>query len=311
MNRIDRISSILVQLQSRPVVKATDMAQLFGVSIRTIYRDVRTLCEAGVPVCGDSGIGYSLVDGYKLPPLMFTREEALAFVTAGKFVEQLADEQSSRFFRSGMDKIRAVLRSVDKNDLATVDNTIEVYRNSRLPNPTVPNLLQILLSSIHSRRILEMRYFTPSRNDHSVRQIEAVGVTYYYPHWLLTAYCHLRKEYRNFRLDRIEELTETGLPFTCKHPPLSELGHDYDQELLTKVVLHTTPETALQMGDRKYFHGLVSEVIANGVAEQTYMCYGLENIARWVLSHIDTVQVIEPDGVMEIIRGIISSRPSL
>lgn len=84
MNRLDRISALLVQLQSRPVVRASEMAQRFGVSLRTIYRDMHTLTEAGVPICGDSGIGYSLVDGYKLPSLMFTKEEAMAFLTAEK-----------------------------------------------------------------------------------------------------------------------------------------------------------------------------------------------------------------------------------
>lgn len=82
MNRIDRISSLLVQLQSRSVVKVQEMAKCYGVSIRTIYRDIRTLSEAGVPICGDAGLGSSLIDEYKLPPLMFTNEEAIAFLTA-------------------------------------------------------------------------------------------------------------------------------------------------------------------------------------------------------------------------------------
>ena len=82
MNRLDRISAMLVQLQSRTVVRAADMAERFGVSLRTIYRDMRTLSEAGVPVCGDAGVGYSLIEGYRLPPLMFTREEAISFLMA-------------------------------------------------------------------------------------------------------------------------------------------------------------------------------------------------------------------------------------
>ncbi|HCC52157.1 MAG TPA: transcriptional regulator, partial [Porphyromonadaceae bacterium] len=107
MNRLDRISALLIQLQSRPIVKASEMAERFGVSLRTIYRDMRTLSEAGVPLCGDSGIGYSLVEGYKLPSLMFTKEEAMAFLTAEKMIGQLTDTQNSYYFRQGMDKIRA------------------------------------------------------------------------------------------------------------------------------------------------------------------------------------------------------------
>ncbi|MGL5547081.1 MAG: helix-turn-helix transcriptional regulator, partial [Tannerellaceae bacterium] len=77
LNRLERISTLLVQLQSRPIVKSSEMAERFGVSQRTIYRDMRTLCEAGVPICGNSGVGYSLIEGYKLPSLMFTKEEAI------------------------------------------------------------------------------------------------------------------------------------------------------------------------------------------------------------------------------------------
>lgn len=308
MNRLDRISAILVQLQSRPVVRAVDMADRFGVSIRTIYRDIRSLGEAGVPICGDSGIGYSLVEGYRLPPLMFTKEEALAFVTAGKFIEHLTDEQSSSYFHSGMDKIRAVLRGADKSDLADVGDSIAVYRNNLLPNPKLPNLIQTILSSIHSKRALEMRYFTPSRNDYSDRRVEAVGVSYIYPYWYLSAYCHLRNEYRNFRLDRIEELSPTDTPFSREHPSLSELGFECDMDCLTKVVLHTTTETALAMGDRKYYYGLISETVQGDVVEQTYMAYYTESIARWALSYIDTTKVIEPQSVKDTVKEILKKR---
>jgi len=129
MNRLDRISALLVQLQSRPVVKSSEMAERFGVSQRTIYRDMRTLSEAGIPICGNSGIGYSLMEGYRLPSLMFTKEEAMAFLTAEKIITQLTDVQNSNYFRMGMDKIRAALRVVDKNYLHHMDDTIAVYKS--------------------------------------------------------------------------------------------------------------------------------------------------------------------------------------
>lgn len=306
MNRIDRISAILVQLQSRPVVRAADMAERFGVSLRTIYRDIRTLDEAGIPICGDSGIGYSLVEGYRLPPLMFTPEEALAFITAGKLVEQLTDHESAKHFHSGMDKIRAVLRRVDKSDLVNVGKSIEVYRHNLLPAPKQPNLLQTILGSINHRHILLMQYYTPSRNAFSDREIEAVGLSYIFDHWYLTAFCHLRKEYRNFRLDRIEQLTATDKSFSREHPSLSELGYDCPTNNLTKVVFHTTRTTSLNMGDQKYYYGLISEMERGNIMEQTYMAYSIESIARLALSHIDTIKVIEPVEVKDKIKEILS-----
>ena len=82
MNRLERMSAILVKLQSRPLVTASEIAVQFGVSLRTVYRDIRSLEASGVPICGEAGQGYSLVEGFKLPPLMFTTEEAISFLMA-------------------------------------------------------------------------------------------------------------------------------------------------------------------------------------------------------------------------------------
>jgi len=77
MNRIDRLAAILIQLQSRRLVKAQDIADKFSISLRTVYRDVRALEEAGVPVIGEAGTGYKLMEGYKLPPVMFNHDDGV------------------------------------------------------------------------------------------------------------------------------------------------------------------------------------------------------------------------------------------
>ena len=98
MNRIDRLAAILIQLQSRSLVKAQDIADKFSISLRTVYRDVHALEEAGVPVIGEAGIGYRLMEGYKLPPVMFTQDEASAMLTASKLMESITDENSSKHY---------------------------------------------------------------------------------------------------------------------------------------------------------------------------------------------------------------------
>src|SRR6516225_6370867 len=107
MNRIDRVTAILIQLQSRKIVKAQDIAERFSISLRTVYRDIRTLEEAGVPILGEAGIGYSIMEGYRLPPVMFAREEATAFLTAEKLVEKLTDPSTDASYKSAMFKVRA------------------------------------------------------------------------------------------------------------------------------------------------------------------------------------------------------------
>ncbi|MFV0469614.1 MAG: helix-turn-helix transcriptional regulator [Dysgonomonas sp.] len=304
MNRLDRISALLVQLQSRPIVKSSEMAERFGVSLRTIYRDMNTLSEAGVPVCGNSGIGYSLVEGYRLPSLMFTKEEAMAFLTAEKIIEQLTDTQNSNYFRLGMDKIRAALRAVDKKYLYDMDDSIAVYK-SRKMRESLPNLLHTLLSSINDKLIVEIDYTNADENK-SKRALEAVGITYSHPSWYLSAWCHLRNEYRMFRLDRISNIRTTSNKHTKVHPPLASLLGEDDPQCLTEVVLQTNKEVARYHADRCYFMGLTKEKeLANGLIEQTYMTYSLEALARWVLANADTTAVVSPVEVKNIIKQII------
>ena len=110
MNRIDRVTAVLIQLQSKKIVKAQDIAERFSISLRTVYRDINTLQEAGVPIIGEAGLGYSIMDGYRLPPVMFTKEEATAFLTAEKLIEKFTDPSTEVSYKSAMYKVRAVLR---------------------------------------------------------------------------------------------------------------------------------------------------------------------------------------------------------
>lgn len=280
------------------------MAERFGVSQRTIYRDMRSLLEAGVPVCGNSGIGYSLVGGYKLPSLMFTKEEATAFLTAEKMIEQLTDTQNSNYFRQGMDKIRAALRTVDKRYLHDMDDVIAVYK-SRNAGETSTNSMQLILSSINDKLIMEVDYTNADENK-SQRALEAVGISYSHPRWYLSAWCHLRKEYRMFRLDRISNIKITGSKHTKEHPPLEALLKCDDPQCLKKVILHTSKEVSKHFADRCHFMGLTEEKeLENGQIEQIYMTYSLEGLARWVLANADTTTVIEPIEVKNIIKQII------
>src|SRR6476620_9303991 len=126
MNRIDRLSAILIQLQSRRLVKAQHLADKFSISLRTVYRDVKALEEAGVPVIGEAGTGYSLMEGYRLPPVMFNLDEATALLTASKLVQSKTDAGISKHYNAALDKIKAILRHAEKEHLEVINNRIEV-----------------------------------------------------------------------------------------------------------------------------------------------------------------------------------------
>src|SRR4029453_17145600 len=109
MNRVDRLMATIVHLQSRRVVRAEDIAERFEISLRTVYRDLAALGEAGIPIVAEAGIGYSLVKGYHLPPVMLTVEEASALSVGGKLVENLTDASLRKEMESALLKIRSVL----------------------------------------------------------------------------------------------------------------------------------------------------------------------------------------------------------
>ena len=129
MNRIDRLVAILLQLQSTRRVKAKDLAEKFNLSLRTVYRDVKALEEAGVPVIGEAGTGYSLMEGYRLPPVMFNRDEATALLTASKLVQSKTDAGISKHYTSALDKVKAILRHSEKNHIEEIDDHIAVLNH--------------------------------------------------------------------------------------------------------------------------------------------------------------------------------------
>lgn len=177
MNRIDRISAILIQLQSHSLVKAQQISERFNISIRTVYRDIRTLEEAGIPIIGNPGIGYSLAEGFKLSPLMFTQKEALSFLIAEKLVHELTDSNSNEHYKSGIEKIRSVMRFADKNMLETMEkcmSVLDTYKSSTYK----PDILLLILQSIYQKRIIEISYLETSFPAVSLLTSTSIGIVF-------------------------------------------------------------------------------------------------------------------------------------
>src|SRR5918993_5100180 len=128
MNRIDRLTAILIHLQTKRVVRAEEVADRFEISLRTVYRDVKALMETGVPIGSEAGKGYFIVDGYHLPPVMFNQEEASALLTAGKLVEKMTDDSIRKAYESALLKIKSVLNTSEKDHLENLQSSIQVLR---------------------------------------------------------------------------------------------------------------------------------------------------------------------------------------
>jgi predicted DNA-binding transcriptional regulator YafY len=306
MNRIDRISAILIQLQSRRVVKASDIADRFNISLRTVYRDVKTLEEAGIPLIGEAGVGYSIMDGYRLPPVMFTREEATAFLTAEKLMEKLTDPSSDENYKSAMYKIRSVLRMAEKDYLDNIDGHIEVLRSRRSSGVKLDlNPLQIILRGIGERTVLSIHYFAMHSQQRTERCIEPVGVFYQDNYWHLIAWCRLREDYRDFRLDRISNISLTGERFRTQHPNLNEyISRSARERNLQQVVMRVEKRIVPYLNEQKYYNGFVSEREVDDMVEMTFLTEYIEGFVRWMMMYGDTAVIVSPEELRTKVRDL-------
>ncbi|GGF31122.1 helix-turn-helix transcriptional regulator [Echinicola rosea] len=297
MNRIDRLTAILTHLQSKRLVKAQQLADRFEISLRTVYRDVRALEEAGVPIIGEAGTGYSLLEGYRLPPVMFTQEEAMSFVMAEKMVEKLTDKESAVHFKEAMYKIRSVLKSAQKDiyELAASHIAIRKRPNSLLDHHR-PKTIPTILSGVVNKNVLRMEYRAPGSEEASTRDIEPVGIYYFFDHWYMIAFCRLRAAYRTFRIDRVLGLKECDEHFEDKHPTL----HVYLKELeskkeLTKIVVHVDNGVVPYLSGDKYDYGLVYQVDKGNKTEMIFMLPYEDDFIRWFFMFAEYADIISPD----------------
>jgi predicted DNA-binding transcriptional regulator YafY len=220
MNRIDRLFGILILLQSKKYVAAEKIADKFHISIRTVYRDVKALCEQGIPVSFEQNKGYFIVQGYFLPPVSFTLEEANALVLMEAIIQSLSDRSVHKHYSSALTKVKAVLKSVQKEKVEMLQNNILHQVPSFVVNDH--EYLIVLQDAIASRHIIEIAYEN-NKQEASLRQLEPIGLIFYALSWHLIGWCHLRKDYRDFKVSRIRKITDTGNPFTIPaHIPLAE-----------------------------------------------------------------------------------------
>ncbi|WP_264535466.1 helix-turn-helix transcriptional regulator [Flavobacterium sp. N1736] len=294
--RFDRIVAILIQLQSKKIVKAQELADRFEVSLRTIYRDIRTLEASGVPIYSEAGVGYALMDGYRLPPVMFTREEVSSFIAAEKLMQKFTDPSLGNHYATAMYKLKSVLRSNDKDWLSNIESSVVMQTAEPLFNDNSPNTLAVLFESIAEKKQILLSYKTFDKEETTQRNIEPVGVFHDHNNWYFLGYCHLRKDYRQFRTDRILGIKKTECDFTIEHDSLETYLNKTETIPTTKVRILIEKKIARYLEFERKYHGFVSEKEVDGKIEMTFMCRDLENgFPRWFLMFGDYATILEPE----------------
>ncbi len=210
MTQLSRLISILTLLKSKRLLTATELSQKYDVSVRTVYRDIRKLEEAGVPVTTIEGRGYSLMEGYTVAPVQFTEKQANALITAQHLVSQTQDKSFVNDFNEALTKIKSVFRTSIQEKSELLHNKIHVFDS--FPESFTSNALSEIQLAITNFNYIEINYQKANDYNISCRKIEPYAFYSTNHKWILIAWCHLRHEYRAFRIDRIKHfkiLSET------------------------------------------------------------------------------------------------------
>ena len=308
ITRLSRLVALLTLLQTKRVLTANELAHRFSVSTRTIYRDIRTLEQAGIPVVTQEGKGYAMLEGYRLAPVMFTREEAIALLTAEKLVARLTDAPTAQLSNAAMDKLRAVLRRADRDHLETLAPHIQVLEPAG--QPSRPNVYQQLVTAVTGQRVVQLTYYAAETDLPTSRDVEPIGL-YLSQQWHVVAFCRLRQAFRDFRLDRIQHLTVSEEVFVSRPETLQQYwAAEANRRSKEKVVIHFRPAALLpalaqHVQDTKHQYGWTHEqLVTDGTVEMTFFIGSLSYLATWLLPYAGAVTVLEPLALRDHLREL-------
>ncbi|MCE3076534.1 helix-turn-helix transcriptional regulator [Chryseobacterium gwangjuense] len=306
LKKLDRVTAILTQLQSKSIVRAQDLAEKFDVSVRTIYRDVKTLENAGIPIVGEAGSGYSLMDGYKLPPVMFTKEEVLSFITAEKLMQKFSHQSLGSHYQTAMEKVRSVLKYSDRNLIQNIEKQIDIFQYHAKTEDTIKDVIPTILESIAEKRQLIIEYKTVD-DKISTRTIEAVGVFFEFNYWYIMAFCTLRNDFRQFRVDRILQISKTQNPFLQEYGQINEYRKSSNGN---KTIVRLLVEKKIMghLVNSKKYYGLVEEVDTENGVELTFETEWIKDgFPRWLITFADYATILEPESLKEKLRDLLTN----
>ncbi len=296
---------MVLHLQGRRVVRAVELAGHFEVNIRTVYRDIAALGEAGVPISGEAGVGYCLMKGYQLPPVMFTAEEATSLFVGGELVKRFTDASLHTPMVSALDKLRAVLPKERQDHIEKLTQRTLVYGrpDQIVPEAAAQRWLITVQQGVVLRRVLRMDYRGRGQEVNTPREVEPLGIVFYGGAWYLVAWCRLRQDYRHFRVDRIRGLELSSVVFAARE----------DFSLVKHMKEATTREDVLPVkvwfanraqdrARRESQATLVKGEVRESGAEFALYAWSLEWLARWLLSFGADAEALAPAKLRKLVK---------
>jgi predicted DNA-binding transcriptional regulator YafY len=309
MNRTDRLLAIVLALEAKGRQRAVDLAELFETSPRTIYRDIQALSEAGVPLVAVPGQGYSLMEGYFLPPLTFTADEAALLLLGSDVMARSFDARYRAAAEAAGRKITAVLPERLRGEVEDLRESVQfVPERAAVPDESLIRLRR----AIFERTAVRLRYHTRHRTVESadqpaVREVDPYALAHMAGAWYLTGYDHLRGAVRTFRLDRIEEITV--LERTFERPRGAHLRAREGESRPIEIRVLFDAEVARWVREGRSFFTTAEEEVAEGFLV-TLRVRQEDEVLSWLLGWGRHVRVLEPESfrrrIAEEARGLLA-----
>lgn len=293
--KIDRFIGILSILLQKDMVTAPELAEKFEVSRRTINRDIENLCKAGIPIRTTQGIGggISIMDGYRVDRTLLTSKD-MHMILAG--LRSLDNVSGSNYYRQLMEKIKTGSSSyIGANESVLIDLSSR-YKDS------LASKIALIQAAIEENKILRFHYYAPNKN--SLRDIETYFLIFKWSSWYVYGYCMLRKDFRMFKLNRMDQVSMGDTFARGREVPVTDLEneHIFHAKTRVKAVFDASVKWHLieEYGVESY------EVQSDGSLLFEHEYFDDESLISWMLSYGNKVTVIEPVHIRERLFQITS-----
>ncbi|MEW9699350.1 helix-turn-helix transcriptional regulator [Paenibacillus sp. SI8] len=299
--KIDRLLAITMLLLNRRRISAKELSERFEVSLRTVYRDVEAINQAGVPIASYAGTsgGYEIMEQYRLDRQFLSLEELQSIIVGLKGIRSTVGEQE---VGNLLDKVGALVAKSEQNTVANLNDQFIFDINPWRKGSADKEKLNTLRTAIRQSQLISFQYIT-SQSQISVRTAEPMGIVVKGFGWYLYGYCLLRQDYRIFRLSRMKEIEVLSRTFERKAETIEQLHYGWgkrDHDNFVKLVLQVQPASRAQVED--YFQ-------PEQIAEQpdgTLLVTSVQPDESWLygmlLSYGPHLRIIEPAHIAEAIK---------
>lgn len=291
--KIDRLIGILSILLQKEMTTAPELAEHFEVSRRTINRDIEDLCKAGIPIQTTQGVGggISIMSGYRMDRTILTSRD-MQMIMAG--LRSLDSVSGSSYYSQLMEKIQA-----GSSELVSGKESILIDLSSWYKATLAPKI-SMIQDAIESRHLIKFKYFAPSGE--SVRTIEPYYVVFKWTSWYVYGWCLKRKDYRLFKLNRMDKVELTNKEFECRNVPLPDMSAEllYPRNIKVKALFDADMKWRLveEFGMKCYTERKDGKLLF----EEYYS--DMDNLVSWMLTFGDKVEVLEPEEVRERLKAM-------